>query len=228
MELPEDYEGFITPEGELVSIEDSDRMFSIITRGVRKLDDILASLRGLALQCYGRDRIEAACGYLEKELALAEKSGDKASCLVVMGLAREKARDFKAAVEAYSRAFEMPQERNETWYWLNNNLAYCLNMEHRYEEAERHCRAAIKIDPGRHNAHKNLGIALQGLERYAAAAKSFLRATRLCPADVRARDLLEELLVAHAEVLEENPGILAQLNDCHEAVRSIKGRLRPQ
>ena len=125
----------------------------------------------------------------------------------------------------YSR---VPHNSTSVSIALEERLQPVLNLERRYEEAERHCRSAIRIDPRRHNAHKNLGIALQGLERHAAAAKSFLRAAQLCPADGRALGHLEELLAAHGEVLEQNPGIRAQLHDCHEAVQSTKGTLRPQ
>jgi tetratricopeptide (TPR) repeat protein len=55
------------------------------------------------------------------------------------------------------------------------------------------CLEAMAIDPGRHNAHKNLGIALEGLGRYAEAAQSYGMAARLCPQDRRAHDLLEKL-----------------------------------
>jgi hypothetical protein len=56
------------------------------------------------------------------------------------------------------------------------------------------CRAAVAIDPRRRNAHKNLGVALQGLGRYAEAARSYLRAADICPADTRALRLLQALI----------------------------------
>jgi tetratricopeptide (TPR) repeat protein len=142
-----------------------------------------------------------------------------------MGQARENSRNYKAAVEVYSRAFELPQEKNEIWYFLNNNLAYCLNQERLYMQAQKHCRVAIEIDSQRHNAHKNLGIALQGEKHYADAAMSFICATRLCPADGRALGLLENLLFNHSEVLENDPDLLVQLNECHEAVNGAHRRV---
>ena len=53
-------------------------------------------------------------------------------------------------------------------------------------------------------------------------------ATRLYPADPRARQLLEALLAAHAQVLAENPDILARLHDCDEAPLSTRVRTRLQ
>ncbi len=36
------------------------------------------------------------------------------------------------------------------------------------------------------------------------------------------------LLGSHREILKECPGILTELHECHEAVQSAKGGLRPQ
>ena len=131
----------------------------------------------------------------------------------------------QAALEAYSRAFELPQEQNENWYFLHNNFGYCLNQVGKYQEAEKYCRAAMDIEPGRHNAWKNLGIALQGQGLYAEAAKNLILATKLCPADSRALAHLEDLIAGHREILEEIPDLLTQLCECDEAVEQCtKGK----
>ena len=59
-------------------------------------------------------------------------------------------------------------------------------------EAEPRCRAAIRIDPQRYNAHKNLGLSLEGLGRYAEAAQAFVEAVRAEASDPRALKHLEE------------------------------------
>jgi tetratricopeptide (TPR) repeat protein len=227
-ELPDDFDGFITPDGRLVAIQDADSIYRVITRSTDRMAEVIEALRGFARECADKGYLEASCAYMEKALPLLDDPAGKAACLLSMGRIREQMGDWKAALRVYSRAFEFPQERNDTWYFLNNNLAYCLNREERHEEAEKHCRIAIRITPRRHNAHKNLGIALQGRGRYVAAAKSFLRAARLCPVDTRALGLLQELLASHGEVLEVDPGILSQLHECHAAVQTAKGGLRPQ
>ena len=122
------------------------------------------------------------------------------------------------------RAFELPQQSNEIWYFLNNNTAYCLNQIGQYQEGERYCRAAIEIEPDRHNAYKNLGIALQYQARYAEAARSYIYAAKLCPNDSRALAHLEDLVARRREICEEIPDILAQLRECHEAVQATKGK----
>jgi tetratricopeptide (TPR) repeat protein len=227
-EMPENFDGFILPDGEMVSIEDVDRMFSFIVRRTENRDEVRRFLQGLFQECADNGRFEAACAYLERVLALLDSPDERAGCLLQMGQVREMSRDYKAAAAEYSRSFELPRRKNETWYFLNNNLGYCLNQEHRHQLAEKHCRAAIKIDPERHNAHKNLGVALEGQGRYADAAHCFIRATELCPTDPRALGLLENLVALHREILEEDPDLLAKLHDCHEEVQSVRGALRPQ
>jgi tetratricopeptide (TPR) repeat protein len=191
-------------------------MFSILVRGTENTQAIVRGLRGLAQECWDNGLFRAAYAYLEKSLPLPDIPGDRAGCLLAMGQALERAGDYQAALETYAKALELPQEPNDTWYFLNNNLAYCLNKSGLHEEAEKHCRAAIKICPERHNAHKNLGIALQRLGRYAEAVQCYIRATQLAPTDPRAMRHLEDLLAAHEEILEESPGLWAQLNEFFE------------
>ncbi|MEI7902626.1 MAG: ATP-dependent Clp protease adaptor ClpS, partial [bacterium] len=85
-------------------------------------------------------------------------------------------------------------------YFSNNNLAYNLNQLGLYAEAEPHCREAIRTEPLRHNAHKNLGVSLQGQGRWAEAADSYGRATEACPFDPRAAGHMEAMLKEHPEV----------------------------
>ena len=140
MSQPKDFDGFITPDGELVSIEDVDRMLSILSRGTENRDKIVQALRGLAGICSEAGHYSAAYGYCEKILDLVDAPGAKAKCLLAMGQSLEQSGDHKAALEVYSRAVELPQEPDLVWYFLHNNLGYCLNLEGRYQEAEMHCQ----------------------------------------------------------------------------------------
>jgi tetratricopeptide (TPR) repeat protein len=145
-----------------------------------------------------------------------------------MGQAQERSGDCKAALETYARAFELPQERNIVWYFLNNNRGYCLSLDGRYQEAEMHCRAAIEIARERPNAHKNLGLALQGQGRYSEAARSFILATMACPEDARALGHLEDLIAAHGEILKHEPDLLELRQKCHEMAQRVRGKPRVQ
>ena len=77
----------------------------------------------------------------------------------------------------------------------------------RHADAEVHTRAAIALDPERHNAHKNLGLALAGQGRFEEAARSLLEADRRCPPDTRARGHLTTLLAEHPEILAGDPSL---------------------
>jgi len=228
MSQPANFNGFITPDGELVSIEDVDSMLSILSKRTENRDEIVAMIWEFARECSEAGRFAAACGYFEKILTLVDTPGAKAKCLLAMGQARERSGDHKAALEAYSRAAELPQERDPVWYFLHNNLGYCFNLESRYQEAETHCRAAIEIDPERHNAHKNLGIALQGQGRYSEAARSFMVAVIARPQDGRALEHLEELIAAHPEILEQEPDLLDLRWKCYGVVQKTHGKPRLQ
>ena len=114
------------------------------------------------------------------------------------------------------------RRRTTRWHFLNNNLGYSLNQIGRHGEAEAYTRAAIAIDPGRHNAHKNLVISLQGQGNYLEAPRSFLRATHAQPDDVRALDHLEDLLAKHEEIGTHHPEILEAVQECREAARTSR------
>ena len=108
------------------------------------------------------------------------------------------------------------------WYLLNNNLGYSLNQLGRHGEAESYCRAAIAIDAGRHNAHKNLGLSLQGQGKYLEAAQCFLQATQAAPDDLRALGHLEDLLAQHEEIGKEHLEILEAAQECRESARTAR------
>jgi tetratricopeptide (TPR) repeat protein len=128
----------------------------------------------------------------------------------------------KAAVASYSRAFALPAREDSIWYLLNNNLGYSLNRIGRHAEAEAYCRAAIAIDPERHNAHKNLGLSLQGQGRYLEAAHCLLRVARATKDDLRALGHLEDLLGQHEEIGKNHPEILEAAQECRETVRTSR------
>jgi tetratricopeptide (TPR) repeat protein len=58
----------------------------------------------------------------------------------MMGLAMEHVQNYEAAFIAYLKGVDLQQDFEDTWYFLNNNAAFCLNQLRRYGEAERYCR----------------------------------------------------------------------------------------
>ena len=104
-------------------------------------------------------------------------------------------------------------------YYLHNNLGYSLNQLGRFEEGELYCRRAIGITSKPQNAHKNLGLALQGQGKYAEAAGCFVTATQANASDGRSVKHLEELIQQHPE-LEFEFGPLLQ--KCKVAVGGVR------
>jgi len=168
-----------------------------------------------------------AIEYIEKLLASDVSREDKAYTCLTTGQMMEHKGNYRVALECYARAFSLDPVQNDVWYFLHNNLAYCLNLFGRFEEAELYCRQAITINGERHNAHKNLAIALEGQAKYAESARALIVAVRICPRDPRALQHLEKLFGAHPEVESDIPDIFSQIEECQRAVQIARGT-RPE
>ncbi len=142
----------------------------------------------------------------------------RALLYVYKGQSYERTKEWELAIDAYRAALAL--EPCDTWtsYFTHNNLAYCLSVLGRHAEAEPLCRLAIAVDPGRPNAHKNLGIALSGRGDGAGAARAWVEATRANAADGRALHLLEQLVEQQPHVLEQLPDLGVWLEECRRAV----------
>ena len=121
----------------------------------------------------------------ERLLQNPEKPDDIAWANLMLGCACEKETNFDVAVECYSKAVTAEPQDPRICYFANNNLGYSLVKLGRFEEAEGFCQAAIQINPGQYNAHKNLGLVRQGQERWLDAALCFATADRFCSDDPR-------------------------------------------
>jgi tetratricopeptide (TPR) repeat protein len=155
-------EGFILPDGEFVRVEEAARMHEKAREWLRDRQEVLEFLSALAQECAAKGRFAAAQRYFELLLKDADSEAVEAYCLLSIGQLQEQQEDYAAAIDWYRKAFRLHPGSDGTWYLLHNNLGYCLNRFGRHLEAEALCRKAIAIDPRRHNAHKNLGIALGG------------------------------------------------------------------
>ena len=164
-------------------------------------------------------RREEARMYVERLLVQTEDHGLRAHCYLKFGQLMEKDRNYERAIAYYRQAFSLEPLDNSTWYFINNNLGYCLNHFGGHAEAEPYCRAAIGIDPLRHNAYKNLGIAQEGLGQIADAARSYIKALQTEASDPRALLHLEKMVAEHTDIVEAMPDIAHLLWGCREAVR---------
>ena len=196
---------FVLPNGQPISAEQVEAdLRGRVARCEEELD-------GARLQLA---RYYSAVGRYDEARACAERSVDgsqdpkkrAASCLRLGQLLEQQ--DRYAEAEAMdARGLEIPSAAAEVRYFLQKNRGYCLNQLGRHAEAEVHCRAAIAVNPPRHNAHKNLGLALAGQGRLAEAARCLLEADSRCPEDGRARRHLAQLLAENPELLETDPAL---------------------
>ena len=106
--------------------------------------------------------------------------------------------------------------RNDTWYFIHNNLGYCYNQVGQFDEGERCCRSAIQINPSRPNGHKNLGIALAAQGKYREAALSYVAGTFNHAGDARSFKLLQELFKEHPELAFD---FQSHFDRCEKSVR---------
>lgn len=177
------------------------------------------ALYNLAIFYSKTNRQSIALDYMKRLMDNTDDPEKKGHYLLTMGQFMEQIGDYDSAIAFYRQAFSLEPVDSQVWYYINNNLGYCLNHFGKHQEAERYCRAAIRIDPQRHNAYKNLGISLEGQGQYPEAAKLYVVALRSNPADSRALVHLENLLTKHSEVSLEIPDIDERLEECREEVR---------
>ncbi len=156
-------------------------------------------------------RYDEAVGCVTQGQAGIPDPAKQATVQFRLGQLLEQQDRYAEAEVTYARGLEFPSAAPHVLYLLHNNRGYCLNILRRHVEAE--CRAAIDIDPTRHNAHKNLGLALAGQGRLAETARRLLEADFRCPQDGRARQHLIDLLAENPEVKEADPTLSAACLD---------------
>src|SRR5882672_11900582 len=200
-------------DGKLVALS-SDEAERLLLRNLRDAgDDPKDALWQLARFYSHAKRHKQAIDYLRRVMDLQPDLEHKAGCVLAMGQTMEQIGDYESAVRYYREAFALEPVNTRTWYFINNNLGFSLNTLGHFEDGERFCRAAIGIDHRRPNAFKNLGMALQGLNRFEEAVRCFVQATQEDASDSRSLKLLEELLTQHP-----NLDFATELERCRQAV----------
>jgi len=149
-----------------------------------------------------KDHTNQAVEEIRQYLETERTPDEKVHFCLAAGQRSEKRGDYAAAQACYSQAFSLTPGKNDVWFFIHNNLGFCLNQLDRYEDAEAYCRQAIDIAPNRHDAYKNLGVSRQGQGEYIEAANLYLRAAEIAPSDPMALRHLEALIQDHANVRE--------------------------
>jgi tetratricopeptide (TPR) repeat protein len=169
-------------------------------------------------------RQEEAAQWIKKLLDSAGVPEEKVVYLLQLGQLSEQVGDYHSALGYYTLALDLQPKNSALRYLAHNNLGYCLNQFASYDEAESQCRTAIRIDPGRHNAYKNLGVSLEGQEQYIHTVECYIQAVKRYPYDRRALDHLEDLLDKHPEVSREYKDLESELERCRAAVSAARSK----
>ncbi len=168
-----------------------------------------------------------AMRYAEEYLAESTDPVEIAMMVFHQGQIMEHLKDWDSAIRFYARALELSSHLEIDRYFFHNNIGYSLNQVKRYAEAEPYLREAIRLDPSRANAFKNLGLSLQGQRKLTDAAWSFIAAVRADAADSRALKHLEELAEQHKELYADIPDLEFQISKCQEAVEYARSQQPP-
>lgn len=204
------------PEGEAVTLDEAEECLlrRLEERGGTCKDTLwqLARLHSMM------GRQDKAVVLVQRLLQLSDDVEENACYLLALGQLMEQVEDFASAAEYYRGGLLLKPARRDTWYWLNNNLGFCLNELRQYDEAEVYLWRAIKVAPRMCNAYKNLGLCFRGKGDYARAAKCLILALKVNASDARPLRHLEELLEDNPEVLCDIPDLPGQIEVCRKAV----------
>ncbi|MEW6720345.1 MAG: tetratricopeptide repeat protein [Thermodesulfobacteriota bacterium] len=211
------YEEFISSVWNRVSIFDPAGMIPMAVAGLKNRRELVDCLMFFGQYCFHNRKYDVARAYYEKLLKLAATDDEKANCLLFLGVIHVGRDDYKSAIRTYRKAFSLkPGKDREVWYLLHSNMGNCLNHVKRHADALEHCRAAAAISRKRPDAHRNMGIALEGLGRYAEAAKAYVAFCRLSPGDEEALRLLDNLVASHPEEIRKVRGLKRRIEVSRE------------
>jgi tetratricopeptide (TPR) repeat protein len=211
------------PGGPLVEVSSHEMEKFLLKRLDEAGDDPVQALWQLARFYKQTRQPDKALLRLRQLLEWLPAAEDRARCFLNMGQAMEQSRHFPAAAGYYKEALALEPMHTSTWYFVNNNLGFCLTALDRFAEAEVYCRKAIETDPNRPNAYRNLGAALSAQGQYRDAAQCFIAATQVNAADDRAFRLLRDLLRDHPELEFEFETAAAC---CQKAVEAAARKLQ--
>lgn len=208
------------PEGEALTGDELEaRFFQTLKESEGKSTDALWNLAVLYQQT-GRLVESAEC--MEKITHLTQDPELLGACWLALGQLDESRADYAAAERRYRAALAFEPASMETWYLIHNNLGYSLNQTGRYEEAVPYLHQAVKMDPTRPNAFKNLGLSYVAQGMLAEAAELFITATQVNAADSRSLGLLESLVEMNPSLSAAVPDLQKRLKACREAVAKAK------
>ncbi|MFL9865375.1 tetratricopeptide repeat protein [Paraburkholderia fungorum] len=175
------------------------------------------ALHRMGLICVHTDEIGRAREYLEQALQAAP---ERAELWEHAGLLAALKGDHASAEASYRRAISLAGSTAS----VHRNLADCLRLSNRLDEAMIHYEKSIEIDSGVHHAARALARICTALGKIDAAADYWLRAWMLDPANPQdGLDLIAALIQAgHNRELDEAIGqVRTRFADNADTLKSL-------
>ena len=146
-----------------------------------------------------------AIPYLQHLIASTQEAYKVCRYNFHLGQLMEQTEDYEAAVSYYAQALAVETTNEYVWYFIHNNLGYCLNALGRFDEAGEFLLKALNIFYDLPNAYKNYGICWEGQGNYYVAVDFYMMATLANPSDSRAIQHLNSLLSGHPDLKIDMP-----------------------
>jgi tetratricopeptide (TPR) repeat protein len=205
------------PEGEALTWSEIEQ--NLLERLKLRDGKCLDSLWSLTILYKQAGYLDQASGCMERFIELTEDPEKIGSGYLALGQLEESRGDFVAAAKQYRGALAMEPCSTATWYFIHNNLGYSLNQQGEHDAAVPYLQQALKIDPERPNAYKNLGLSHEALGNIEKAAALFVAATQVNASDSRSLAHLDALLEAHPVLEIDVHELRDQVEACRMAVK---------
>ena len=180
------------------------------------LDKIAASggtctdaLWNLAILYQRTGHLEQATYCMQCVLQLTDDTETLGAIYLTLGQLEESRRDYTSAAQRYREALLLEPCSTPTWYLIHNNLGFSLNQLGDFAAAVPVLQHALKIDPTRPNAYKNLGLSHAGLGNFPEAVELFIAATQSNATDERSLNHLLALSSSSLARLSATPAGIA-------------------
>ncbi|MGF6924159.1 tetratricopeptide repeat protein [Paraburkholderia sp. 40] len=165
--------------------------------GPARRDDRRASAREMRqyTDLFGKGKIEAA---LKTAHRLTQQYPSHGECWLALACALQRAGRHTEFASAAERAATLLPDTLSA----QTLLADALKITRQFEQAETHCREALKRHPDSAGLHHTLGVVLQSMGRHAQSIACFRRAVALTPDNALAYDALGVALLEYGESKE--------------------------
>lgn len=213
----------LNPRQEKMKI--SDKQKEKILQEMNDARDLKKTLQELAHSLKSQGRYGEAIFCYRELLERTAETQEIVAYLFALGDIMGKMHIYENAVSYYQEASNLSYEASDMAYWINNNLGFSLCMLKRFSKAEKYCRLAIQIHPGRFEAFKNLGLALEGQEKHREAIEAYITAVKIDAKDTRAMNLFEIILDKHPDLKDEYG---EQLEECRNIVEKSYHYRKPE